>query len=487
MRAGTHGLCLVLVVAMGMAGLLPAGCTPSAARARGEAATLAVAPVVLADNGMEVLWQTSMLLDPGTQLTGVWLCGDFLVGLGSGNRLYAANAATGVRLWSDQAAEPHETVWPPAVYKTDLWVATTTRLIGYQGYDGKRMGMGLRDTDGRLLPAADPSQRGSKGDSLPLDFAPAGRPVTNGAHVFIPDGKGWLQAVSITPRVVSWGRWTEDVVSAGPAVDSALVYFGGRNGMVYASMQNIRRVVWDHQTEGGIVADLKRTDSGLVLAASLDYTLYAFQGTSGALRWRYNAGERIRRTPYAIGAQVFLFTAQAGLVALDETNGRAVWRLAEGDDIFGADADTVYVRSRGNDLLAVNRADGKVRFGVPMRRGTLVVANETGNGILYLVQPNGQILATAKKQEAKPAAEGEKPAAEGEKPAPGKPAPATPAAEAPAAEKPAAETPAAETPAAETPAVKAPAAKAPAAKKVPATKVPAAEAPAEGAAPAATE
>jgi len=447
-----------LAVGMGVLAVAAAGCGPAD---RGDDdLPLPVAPVVLTGNHMEVRWQTRALLAPGTHLTDVWVVGEFLVCHGSDHRVYVIDAKTGVRLWSKDLADPHETVWPPTVYRNDLWFATTTKLIGFHGAEGRNIvdqaarsdreaarakRQGRRDAwhakviarrmarpdeppEYKITRAAAESQIASAEaierarETLTVDpvgvelaFAPAGRPATNGVHVYVPDGKGWLQAVSVVPGVVSWGRWTDDAVTAGPVADNALVYFGGRDGVVYASTQNVRRIVWQYQTEGAIVADLKRTEAGLVLAASLDYSLYAFQGASGRLDWRYNAGERIRRAPYAFGTQVFVFTQQAGLTALDE-NGKVLWRLAEGDDVITADAETVYVLSRGNDLLAVDRKDGKGRWGAPLRAATLIGTNETNTGILYLATPEGQVLAAARKQEAGQGADED--VAEAEAPAP---------------------------------------------------------------------
>ncbi|HUU91222.1 MAG TPA: PQQ-binding-like beta-propeller repeat protein [Phycisphaerae bacterium] len=431
----------MLAVGMGVLAVAAPGCGPAG---RGdEDLPLPVAPVVLTGNHMEIRWQTRALLAPGTHLTDVWVVGGFLVCHGSDHRVYVIDAKTGVRLWSKDLADPHETVWPPTAYKNDLWFATTTKLIGFHGADGRNIvaqaARGERETsrgkrqerrdawhakviagrmeqpdeppEYKIARAAAESQIASveaveqSREPLAVDpvgielaFAPSGRPATNGVHMYVPDGKGWLQAVSMVPGVVSWGRWTDDAVTAGPVADDALVYFAGRDGVVYASTQNVRRVVWQHQTEGAIVADLKRTEAGLILAASLDYSLYAFQGTSGRLDWRYNAGERIRRAPYAFGTQVFVFTQQAGLTALDE-NGKVLWRLAEGDDVVTADNETVYVLSRGNDLLAVDRKEGKVRWGAPLRTASLIGTNETNTGILYLATPEGQVLAAARKQE----------------------------------------------------------------------------------------
>jgi len=455
---------MMLVVAGGVLAVSAAGCGIFGRGTEDEDLPLPVAPVVLTSNGMEIRWQTRALLTPGTHLVDLWVRGGFLVCHGSDHRVYVIDAKTGVRLWSKDLADVHEAVWPPAVYKGDLWFATTTRLIGFHGADGtnivvqtergkreakqdarrKRREKWEKDKGAMRIehPDETPEHRVARAkaeaqiaqqvatetmletltvdrEGVELEFAPAGPPATNGVYVYVPDGKGWLQAVLVVPnvayvrggeelnrverdeRLVSWGRWTGDAVTAGPVVDNAFVYFGGRNGVVYASRQNVRRVEWEYQTEGSIVGDLKRTETGRILAASLDYSLYAFRGTSGQRDWRYDAGERIRRAPYAFGNQVFAFTQQAGLTALDSSaKGKMQWRLAEGDDIITADAETVYVLSRGNDLLAVGRADGKVRWGAPLRRRGLIGTNETNTGVLYLATPEGQVLAAAKKQEA---------------------------------------------------------------------------------------
>jgi outer membrane protein assembly factor BamB len=327
----------------------------------------------LADKGLQVLWQTELSLDKEPPLADLWLCGKFVVGRAADNRLFAINAGTGVRLWSQQVAEPFQKVWQPAVDKDTLWVATTTKLLGIEGLDGKRL------------------------QAIDLDFSPAGRLVTNGAHVFIPDAKGWLQAVSVLHRGVSWGRWTDDAVTAAPTLDSSLVYFGSQSGVVYASTQNIRRIQWEHQTEAAIVADLQHTKTGLVLVASLDYTLYAFAGPSGRVAWKYNAGEPLRKTPYAAGNQVFVSTPEAGLTALDATSGKVQWALADGADFVSADPETVYVISRSGRLLAVSRTDGKVKFDFAPKPGTLVAVNATDSGIVYLATSGGAIMAIARK------------------------------------------------------------------------------------------
>jgi len=434
----------MMATVAGLAAVLAGGCAQPTGPGEGDVPPPPAAPAALASNAMAVRWHSQLFLTPKTHLSDLWVRGGYLVGRGSDHRVYVLDAESGVRLWSADLADAHETLWPPAVHRDRLWFATSTRLMGFRGADGKNIvkeslastpeptatlaegaageteeapaPTGGSSTAAQRRAAAEIARierrrqelnrlLATNENAVPLDFAPAGPPATDGSHIFVPDAKGWLQAVAIRPGLVSWGRWTEDAVTAGPAVDAARVYFAGHNGMVYASNQSIRRIIWQYQTEGAIVADLRLTDSGMVLVGSTDYSLYAFGGTSGTLEWtqlpnrRYNAGEPIRKPPYTFGEQVFLFTRAAGLTVLDTSTGKTQWRLKDGADLITADAHTVYVLGRGNDLLAVNRESGKVRFAIPLRHGTRIGINETGTGVLYFATADGHVWAIARSTE----------------------------------------------------------------------------------------
>ena len=371
MRAARHRAVLGLFV---LAAIGLAGCAGAPSRSKDKPEILPVAAAALADQGMEVAWKTEMPLEPKTTLKHIWLCGKFLTGLADDQRVFCASAATGVRLWSHQVVDKNAKVWPPCADGDNIYVPTTTKVFGY-------------DIDGRSIVTVD------------LEFSPSGRPVTNGVHLFIPDAKGWLEAVGLLPKVVSWGRWTENSVTSGPVMDSDLIYFAGQDGIVYASTQNVRRVVWQYKTEEPIVADLALTKTGLVLVASLDYSLYAFAGAGGRVAWRYEAGEPLKRTPYAVGGQVFLFSKDAGLTAIDASNGHKQWTLADGKDFLSADPKTAYFLSKAGAMVAVNRVDGKVLFSLPLLAGTRYAPNDTENGLIYLALPGGKTVAIAKPKE----------------------------------------------------------------------------------------
>ena len=449
-------------VVVGLAAVLAGGCAQWGAGEEGAVPPPPLAPASLATNAMGVQWQSKASLSPNTHVVDLWVRGGYVVAHGSDHRVYVLDAESGLRLWSADLADDHETLWPPAAHRGRLWFVTTTGLLGFEGADGRNIVEEVLQTvpgpapvaEGQPAEAAKEEEEAETGGSpalwpgsaetrrqvtaeisrienregnlarflaaeqqaIELDFAPSGPPACDGSHVFVPDAKGWLQAVTIRPDLVSWGRWTSGAVTAGPVVDAARVYFAGHNGIVYASAQNMRRIVWQYQTEAAVRADLRMTDTGMVLVGSTDYSLYAFNGASGALEWdelpnrRYNAGEPIRKPPYTFGEQVFLFTRNAGLTVLDTSTGKVQWQLPEGLDLVTADADTVYVLGRGHDLLAITRASGKIRFAIPLRDGTRIGINETGTGLLYFASPDGYVWAMSRTVEGEPPAE-EAPAA----------------------------------------------------------------------------
>jgi hypothetical protein len=430
------GLCLVVAMIGATAGCAHPVMTDA----------LPVAPEALTDTGLQVQWHTDVTLPDDPSLKNIWLCDPYLVFCDRQNRIYTINAATGIRLYTQVVAEPYQKVWAPAVAKDTLWVPTTTTLWGFAGPDGVDVGR------------------------RKIEFSPSGGAATNGSVVFIPETRGWLQAVAVSKEYVqwaywaggkttasgvlsddvtevdrelgdvtandvnargkeakgwkglNWGRWTDGTMTARPICDGTQVYFAGQDGIVYASQQNIRRVNWEYKTSGPIVADLGRTKSGLILAASLDYTLYAL-GQGGREAWKYHSGEPLTNKPYSTGKDVFLITPEAGLTTLDVAGGRVRWTQADASAFLSSDADNVYVLSRTRNLLVLNRTDGKVKSSVPMARKVLFTVNESDNGVIYLCSPGGQLEAIGRK-----GAPATTPLPTGGKPIPGPEPKVTPAA-----------------------------------------------------------
>ncbi len=334
----------------------------------GAPSPLPVAPALLDASGMEVEWHTRLLRVEGTRIEKVWRIGDFLVALGSDNTLYAVDAATGVRRWTRRAAEPHQKVFAPAAAEGVVYVATTTHLLGIDA-------------------------RGREVVRHALNFPPSAGVATNGGEVFVPAVTGYLEAIPVAEGFYPWRRWTPDALISRPVCTANLVVFASQSGDIYCSLQHLRRIIWKHKAAAAVVADLARTDGNLVIVPCLDYAVYAFQATSGRLQWQFEAEEPVGRPAVAHGEQVFLWTPKAGMRALDAESGTLLWQRKEARDVAGGTEARIYLVTDGDDLLAVDRADGDVAVALPMRRDVLVPPNTTTDGIVYLAAPTGEVMA----------------------------------------------------------------------------------------------
>lgn len=179
--------------------------------------------------------------------------------------------------------------------------------------------------------------------------AVSGSPAVAGDLVLVTDASSTLHAVGVTDGAPRWQ------VRTGPTVP----FPWGREG-------------WDYFASSPVpVRDL-------VVFGAGDGKVRAVELTTGAVRWSFATGGRIRSTPAISGETVYVGSADGHLYAIDLASGEERWRFAtEGASLdaaeFGFDrrtvqgtpvvADgTVFVGGRDANLYAVDAATGSLRW-----------------------------------------------------------------------------------------------------------------------------
>jgi len=98
--------------------------------------------------------------------------------------------------------------------------------------------------------------------------------------------------------------------------------------------------------------------------AQRDDTLYALNGTTGALLWSYTTGNWIYSSPTVANGVVYIGSYDYNVYALNATTGAVLWSFNTGD--FGGYIDSapavangvVYVANQAGDVDALNAATG---------------------------------------------------------------------------------------------------------------------------------
>jgi hypothetical protein len=152
-------------------------------------------------------------------------------------------------------------------------------------------------------------------------------------------------------------------LQSSTAVAGGAVFFGSRDGHVYAVNARDGTLLWrfDHQVSWVVTSPA--VAGGLVYAGSSDGKfVHALAAESGKEVWRTDVGNRVFASPTVAGETVYVGTHGGTFVALDRFTGEGRWRYGLGAGINSSPvvADgVVYFGSDDGNLYALRAASGE--------------------------------------------------------------------------------------------------------------------------------
>lgn len=183
-------------------------------------------------------------------------------------------------------------------------------------------------------------------------------PSITGGRVFVGARDGFLYALDLRTGKEDW-HFDHEVswVNTTPAVAGGVVYDGSSDGhFVQAVEAATGRELWRADTEN-IEWASPAVAGGSVFVGDASGWMYAFDRGTGALQWRYRAGDRVMSSAVVVGDLVVFGSDDGGVYALrtSETPTRRVvyWSdaLAKGVGYRGAQDILAYFRDSGYEAL----------------------------------------------------------------------------------------------------------------------------------------
>jgi len=174
-------------------------------------------------------------------------------------------------------------------------------------------------------------------------------------------------------------RWRFQLPSASsdvigpPVVVSNTVYLSSSDYTVYALDANTGAVRWQFRTGNKVWAGVTVDEAGIAYIASLDHRLYAVDAATGAEKWRFETGGAIAQTPAYKDGKLYFGSADGNLYSIDvraragnaafPSNGE--WALASSSWFWAtpliANA-TAYVTEVDGGVRAVDASTGKEKW-----------------------------------------------------------------------------------------------------------------------------
>lgn len=238
----------------------------------------------------------------------------------------------------------------------------------------------------------DPTRQGNAEKMLveppykPLWFFRAGSlvefpPAVGYGKLYFANSKGVLFAVDISKVRTVWAYRAHRCTAASPAVDNHTVYMtfmntppcnatrSGLDGEVVALNADTGKIRWRLRIAPTESSPL--VDHGTVYVGDWSGKLYALSAASGATRWTFQAGDKIKDAVALSGGRVYFGSYDHHVYALDAKTGKLVWkasaqqRLGNRGTFYATPAvayDRVYIGSTDGKMYSFGATSGKLRW-----------------------------------------------------------------------------------------------------------------------------
>jgi outer membrane protein assembly factor BamB len=262
--------------------------------------------------------------------------------------LYALDAETGVKLWSNACDRGYCRVFSsPAVANGMVYFDDAEDDSGDGTY-------ALEAKTGKLLWFS------------PTNSSFSSPAVANGV-VYVGSDDSNLYALDAFTGVKLWSYTSGWVVRTSPAVANGIVYFGSYDKNVYALNASTGAKLWSYATNG-YVEGSPAVANGVAYFGSDDGNLYALNAYTGDLLWSYTAGAYVGDPTVANGVVYVGSWSPNAIYALDATTGKLLWSYATGGRVLSDSAivnGMVYFSSYDDGIIyafdRTTKDNGKVQ------------------------------------------------------------------------------------------------------------------------------
>ena len=162
-------------------------------------------------------------------------------------------------------------------------------------------------------------------------------------------------------NAVKWRFKTSGRVISSPAIVSGVVYVGSTDGNLYALDASAGTLKWKFSTESWVTSS-PAVDSGNVYFLSYDSNFYSVDAVSGQLKWKFRTGGEKRyagkhlhhlqpaaetmpdpwdfylSSPSVWNSHVYFGSGDGNVYALDGNSGSLKWKFQTGDVIHSSPA-----------------------------------------------------------------------------------------------------------------------------------------------------
>jgi eukaryotic-like serine/threonine-protein kinase len=148
-------------------------------------------------------------------------------------------------------------------------------------------------------------------------------PAVADATVYFADEDNLLFAIDIKTGKEKW-RFKAGGNIRSHAISGEQIYFSDADGKLYSANKNTGQLIWK-ATKISKVGSALAVDKGIIYYGGRDNLLYAVEAKSGEEKWRFKAGG-FCSAPVIAGEVVYFVSADKFLYAVENATGQEKWK-----------------------------------------------------------------------------------------------------------------------------------------------------------------
>ena len=198
-------------------------------------------------------------------------------------------------------------------------------------------------------------------------------PSINDDLIYYGNGEGEFFAINKNNGVEEWSYQTEGAIHSTPIVNENKVFFGNFNGFFYALDSKTGNKLWKFNTIGqrwfprGAIQQGASSHKNMLYFGSRDFNIYALNTETGKGMWNmYEQGSWVIATPVVADSLLLFGTSDTHrFYALDNRNGKIIWKTALSLNVFGqceVGTRLIYVGALDGKVYALRKKDGKIMW-----------------------------------------------------------------------------------------------------------------------------
>ena len=187
-----------------------------------------------------------------------------------------------------------------------------------------------------------------------------------------------------------WRYKAPSEIIAPPVSTGATVAFVSKQGMVIGVAAKSKKLKFQFETDARIYTPLGRSGN-LIFVANQHSRLYCLNQENGTMLWSFSTGAPVVQMPQIIGGHVFAVPHREGLECISVESGYRIWKNERITRFVAASDTKVYASDLSENLLVLDRSNGKIISALPMRGFPRRISNDRTDRVI-LATNDGLVL-----------------------------------------------------------------------------------------------